>query len=142
MEWFGITGYGVEDPFKDMIRPDYKEPIKSRNLLKLEAAGKLNRPFYEMTSQLDCYLGRVDGYPYRSNDRLQRMRKKGTFKPIGPLSIYRYPSCTSMDFGWWQGDPALKNETWYLPHTRYPQANSEHTRFIDHQLKVYKVFRM
>ncbi|KAI4467087.1 sulfide:quinone oxidoreductase [Holotrichia oblita] len=95
-----------------------------------------------MTSQLDCYVGRVDGYAYHSNDRLHRMRKKGTFKPVGPLTMYKYPGCTSMDYGWWRLDPALKDQTWYLSQTNYPQPVSEHTRFIDHQLKVYKVFRM
>lgn len=41
MEWFGITTYGYEDPIKDMMRKDYKEPLRPKNLVKLEAAGIL-----------------------------------------------------------------------------------------------------
>lgn len=26
MEWFGLTLYGISDPIKDMMRPDYTEP--------------------------------------------------------------------------------------------------------------------
>lgn len=42
--------------------------------------------------------------------------------------MYNYPGCTSMDFGWWMGDPALKGETWYLPKATFPQPVSEYTK--------------
>lgn len=28
MEFFGLTSYGVSDPIKDMMRPDYQEPTE------------------------------------------------------------------------------------------------------------------
>lgn len=28
MEFFGLTAYGVSDPIKDMMRPDYQEPTE------------------------------------------------------------------------------------------------------------------
>lgn len=35
MEWFGATRYGVQDPIKDMMKTDYLEPRKPKDLVKV-----------------------------------------------------------------------------------------------------------
>lgn len=34
MEWFRITQDGPQDPFKDMMREDYKEPTEPIDLIQ------------------------------------------------------------------------------------------------------------
>lgn len=34
MEWFGIVHDGPQDPFKDMMRKDYKEPTTPVDLIQ------------------------------------------------------------------------------------------------------------
>ncbi|XP_022911841.1 uncharacterized protein [Onthophagus taurus] len=141
MDTYGVTIFGVTDPIKDMIRKDYVEPQVQGDLIEMEKQGKLRKPFYEIISEIDCYVGKVDGYAYRSYDRLARMRKKGNFKPVGPLEMYNYAGCTSMQPGWWTGDPALEGELWWYPPYRYVKNVSEQTKFIDFALRVDKAFR-
>lgn len=141
MEWFGITYWGFSNAFRDMIKPGYVEPTEFRNLLEAEAAGKLQKPFYEELRSLDTYMDEVDGYAYRSNERLHRMRTKGLRKPVGPTEMYRYPGCISMEIGWWVDDPALKDAKWLKVRPFYPQPMSEATKYVVHQLRSNKQFQ-
>lgn len=90
MEWFGLTIYGVPDPIKDIMRPDYVEPTVQPHINEIIAKGS-KKTFSELIAELDVYLGTADGYAYRSYDRLLRMRNKGMFKPVGNF----YPSLFS-----------------------------------------------
>ncbi|KAJ8951722.1 hypothetical protein NQ318_012572 [Aromia moschata] len=144
MEFFGLTSYGVGDPVKDFMRPDYKEPeIPPTNLLE---AGDDSKSFCERIKEIDCYIGFTDGYSYKSWDRLARMKKKYVIKPVGPCEMYKYPGVTSMNYGWFQCNSDLKNintdDNWFKPRTRYPVTTSEMSRYIDHCLKVDKHFKI
>lgn len=41
MEWFGLTLYGFQDCFKDMMRSDYKEPAVSPSFFEAVEKGLL-----------------------------------------------------------------------------------------------------
>lgn len=83
----------------------------------------------ELMAQLDCYVGHVDGYAYRSYDRLMRMRKKGVFKPKGPLDIYQYPGTDAMKTGWFLNDERLKRTNWHRTVTEFRKIPTDVTRF-------------
>lgn len=139
MEFFGLTSYGLTSPIKELVRPDYVEPDKPpKNILEVENRG--GRKFYETIKELDCYIGFADGFAYKSNDRMSRMRKKNVIKPYGSFDMYRKPAITSMEYGWWMSDPYLSEE-WYKPRSKRPLTTSEMSRFTDHCLKIDKYFR-
>ncbi|KAF2899723.1 hypothetical protein ILUMI_06449 [Ignelater luminosus] len=141
MEWFGITLYGFPDYFKDLMRPDYKEPEVQPDLYEVIAKGT-NKRFTELVSELDCYIGRADGYAYKSYDRLIRMRKKGMFKPVGPTDMYNYPGTDFMRPGFWLADPDLKGETWYKPRTFQPKPYTEISQYVHAAKKIDKFFKL
>ncbi|KAJ8925439.1 hypothetical protein NQ315_009272 [Exocentrus adspersus] len=129
MEFFGLTSYGVSDPIKDMMRPDYQEPTSpSDNTLTASS----DKSFCEKIKELDCYIGFTDGFAYRSWDRLTRMRKKYVFKPVGPYEMYLYPGANSMEYGWFHSDPSLdfpsSSDNWYKPRKTYPMIASDVSR--------------
>lgn len=139
MEFFGLTEYGVTSPIKDMVRPDYEEPqTLPKNLLKVE--DKSGQKFSERMKELDCYIGFADGFAYRSNNRMNQMRKKHVIKPFGSFDIYQYPGVTSMAYGWWLSDSSLTDK-WYKPRNKRPLTTSEMSRFTDHCLKIDKYCR-
>ncbi|XP_076264653.1 uncharacterized protein LOC143198917 [Rhynchophorus ferrugineus] len=144
MEFFGLTSYGFSAPIKDMLRDDYTEPENpvSNKFVKM---GKDEHSFTEKMKELDCYLGEVDGFAYRSSDRLTRMRRKYLFKPVGPCDMYRYPGVNSMKYGWWNNDPDIRNlsasDNWFMP-KRFNITTSEMSRFVNHCLKVDKSFKL
>ncbi|XP_023311428.1 uncharacterized protein LOC111692009 [Anoplophora glabripennis] len=131
MEFFGLTAYGVSDPIKDMMRPDYQEPTEPpKDIHSDDSKGN----FCERIKELDCYIGFTDGYAYRSWDRLTRMRKKYVFKPVGPYEMYLYPGVNSMCYGWWYSDPLLERNksspNWYLPRNTYPMTGSDISKYF------------
>lgn len=139
MEFFGLTSYGVTSPIKDMVRPDYVEPENPpKNILEVE--DKSGQKFSERIKELDCYIGLADGFAYRSNDRMTRMKKKHVIKPVGSFDVYQYPATTSMECGWWTSDTSLKEE-WYKPRVKKPLTTSVMSRFLDHCLHVDKYFK-
>lgn len=139
MEWFGITCYGVADPIKDMIKEGYREPEVQPNIRNV-IDGDPTKTFTELVRELDCYSGRIDGFAYRSADRLRRMRKKGMFKPVGPCEMYRFPGTDSMKYGYC--DPALLGKDWYKQRVFKPNPTTEISRFLDEAKKSDKYFRM
>lgn len=140
MEFFGMTKYGVASPIKDMVREEYVEPeTPPKNLLEVE--DKSGQKFSERIKELDCIIGFADGFAYRSNDRMNRIKNKHIIKPFGSFDIYKYPGITSMEYGWWLSDPSLKDAEWYKPRVKRPLTTTEMSRFIDHSLKIDKYFR-
>ncbi|XP_065169066.1 uncharacterized protein [Atheta coriaria] len=119
MEWFGATRYGVQDPIKDMMKTDYLEPRKPKDLVKVYESSDKTKPFATYIAELDVYLGQADGNAYKSYARLIKMRKKANFKPFGPADMYKYPGCASMEYGWFLSDPKLQNATWHVTHNQY-----------------------
>ncbi|XP_018322029.1 uncharacterized protein LOC108734831 [Agrilus planipennis] len=141
MDWFGITCYGVADPIKDFMDPNYNEPVKMENVfekLKRYPAGtRLN----DISTDFDPYLGTCDGYAYGSFDRLDKMRKKGFLKPVGPLEMYRKSGTGQNDFGFFLKDTELMGKDWHYT-KRLSRINSEMTNFFNECLKSNKYFRM
>ncbi|KAL1518332.1 hypothetical protein ABEB36_001971 [Hypothenemus hampei] len=137
MEFFGLTQYGFSNPVKDMIREDYKEPKSPNHQINS------TKSFSEKIRELDCYIGTADGYAYGSNDRLNRMRRKYLWKPIGPNDIYKYPGTNSMNYGWWNYDSSLNpEENWFRPRITYSITTSEMSRFINNCLSIDKYFKL
>lgn len=123
-----------------MMRPDYQEPEKiPKNLLEVE--DKSGQKFSERMKELDCYIGFADGFAYKSNDRMTRMKKKHVVKPFGSFDIFLNPGLTSMEYGWWMSDPYLKTDEWFKPRIKRPLVNTEMSRYTDHCLKIDKNFR-
>nr|CAI5818200.1 unnamed protein product [Callosobruchus analis] len=140
MEFFGLTSYGFSDPIKDMMRDDYTEP-KSPPINILEVSDKKGGDFFQSIKELDCYIGYADGYAYRSWERLQKMKRKYVVKPVGPVDMYKYPGVCSMQYGWWNSDPLLAEDKWYLPREKHPMTTSEISRYVTHCLAVDKGFK-
>ncbi|XP_050501517.1 uncharacterized protein LOC126881336 [Diabrotica virgifera virgifera] len=139
MDFFGLTFYGSSDPFSDMVRADYIEPIAPpKNPLKAES--KVKKSLSEKIKILDCYIGHADGYAYRSHERLEKMKRKYVRKPDGPIDMYNYPGTTAMEIGWWQTDTTLDSETWHKE-KRYPSTKSELSRYVEICMKKDKAFR-
>lgn len=138
MEWFGITCYGVPDPIKDLVRDDYHEPEDAPPSKDI-VLNNPTKPLTELVKQLDCYIGPIDGYAYRSHDRLARMRIKGTAKPVGPYEMYRRPATTSMNYGFC--DPDLIGKSWYKQRDFRPRPRTDIGKFLDAAKKVDKYFR-
>ncbi|VVC90740.1 unnamed protein product [Leptidea sinapis] len=86
---------------------------------------------FEKIRVIDCYIGRVNGFAYGSSQRFIKMKRKGVIKPVGPGMMYRLPPATSIEYGWWQYDPVLKNKTWYITVPRRPQPSSPNTLILD-----------
>ncbi|XP_050306323.1 uncharacterized protein LOC126743329 [Anthonomus grandis grandis] len=144
MEFFGLTQYGFSNPIKDMMRDDYKEPKKPP---EGEAESeKMKKSFGEKIKELDCYIGTANGFAYGSSDRLLRMRRKYMWKPVGPFEMHKYPGVNSMNYGWWNYDPALTclpaEENWYRPRVTHSITTSEMSRFINYCLTMDKYFKM
>lgn len=135
-----MTSYGFSDPIKDMIRPDYKEPVEKSPINFEEVKRRSGQMFSDSVKELDCYLGNVDGYAYGSWDRLSRMRRKYVIKPVGPGDMYLYPGTSSMKCGWWMCDPDLK-DGWYKPRMVYGVTTSEMSRYLNYCMSIDRSFR-
>ncbi|XP_022122941.2 uncharacterized protein LOC110998549 [Pieris rapae] len=138
MEFFGLTLFGPQNYIKDTLRCDYKEPVSKEEAdcfiqkikKDLNAQGK-NVNDIDVIRLIDCYIGRVNGFAYGSAQRFTKMKRKGVIKPVGPADMYRIPATTSIDYGWWQHDPALLNTSWYITDPRRPQPASPNTLILD-----------
>lgn len=111
-------------------------------MVALLSLGQSSKSLAETMAELDCYIGHVDGYAYCSYDRLIRMRKKGVFKPKGPVDIYQYPSMSSMTHGWWLTDEKLKNEKWFLPVKEYRLVPTDVIRYYQEALLIDRCFKL
>lgn len=58
---------------------------------------QIKKPEITIIRQIDCYIGRVNGFAYGSIVRFGKMKRKGVMKPVGPCDIYRNPAVTSME---------------------------------------------
>ncbi|XP_045524717.1 uncharacterized protein LOC123714497 [Pieris brassicae] len=138
MEFFGLTLFGPQNYIRDTLRSDYKEPESKEEAdyfiqkIKndLNAQGKSINDI-DVIRLIDCYIGRVNGFAYGSSQRFTKMKRKGVIKPIGPADMYRIPTTTSIDYGWWQQDPALLTTSWYITDPRRPQPSSPNTLILD-----------
>ncbi|XP_034841085.1 uncharacterized protein [Maniola hyperantus] len=139
MEFFGVSLYGPQNYIKDTIKDYYKEPTSKKEVKSLMKKVILNstlpkmiqRPDIDTVRIIDVYIGRVDGFAYGSSQRFMKMKRKGVIKPVGPADMYRLPPTTSLEFGWWQHDPAITNSNWHVTYPRYPQPISPNSRILD-----------
>ncbi|XP_045451012.1 uncharacterized protein LOC123659890 [Melitaea cinxia] len=139
MEFFGISLYGPQNYIKDILRDDYKEPTTEEDvnafmkkvIQNSTMPKKVERPDVDKIRIIDCYIGRVNGFAYGSSQRFIKMKRKGVLKPVGPADMYRLPATSSIEYGWWQHDPAINESSWYKTHPRRPQPSSPNTLTLD-----------
>ncbi|XP_026323448.1 uncharacterized protein LOC113232827 [Hyposmocoma kahamanoa] len=139
MEFFGLTLYGPQNYFKDVMREDYKEPmvktevapIIEKVIAKSTCPKECDRPDHNIIRIIDCYMGRVNGFAYGSIQRFIKMKRKGVIKPVGPVDQYRLPPATSNEYGWFLCDTALEGKDWYVTSPRHPQPSSPNTLILD-----------
>ncbi|KAK5648939.1 hypothetical protein RI129_003831 [Pyrocoelia pectoralis] len=120
MEWFGLTLYGYPDSIKAFMRDDYVEPVvqQTTNLGS-------KKPFAELLTTIDIYIGRTDGYCYKSIDRYKKMRQRGVRKPVAPNEMYSEPITTAMDMSFWTNDPDLQLTDWYKKRSYRPKPSTD-----------------
>ncbi|XP_023955244.2 uncharacterized protein LOC112058566 [Bicyclus anynana] len=139
MEFFGISLYGPQNYIKDQLNDNYHEPRSKAEVKPLmekvinssSLPIKLSRPDINTIRIVDIYIGRVDGFAYGSTQRFMKMKRKGVIKPVGPADMYRLPSTSSYEYGWWQHDPAITSSDWHVTSIRYPQPVSPYSRVLD-----------
>ncbi|KAI5638476.1 hypothetical protein NE865_08942 [Phthorimaea operculella] len=136
MEFFGISSYGPQNYFKDILREGYREPMSKeevgpimKHVRETSACNHVQRP--EKKGINVKVVEDYNGFAYGSNLRFQKMQRKAIFHPPGPADMYRLPPTTSNDIGWWVCDPELISEDWYKPRKFYPQAMSPRTKIFD-----------
>ncbi|XP_064594968.1 sperm microtubule inner protein 11-like [Liolophura sinensis] len=71
-----------------------------------------------------------------------KMRTKHIRNHTDPMSIYRYPLTTSQNYGWLRMDRSLREKLPWTHVARYPQVNSEMTRFVDEMATTNREFRL
>ncbi|KAM3960197.1 uncharacterized protein ACR2FA_005829 [Aphomia sociella] len=139
MEFFGLTLYGPQNYIKDSMREEYQEPYSKDEvkplMQKIEMYStmpkQIQKPDVDTIRLIDCYIGRVNGFAYGSSQRYIKMKRKGVIKPVGPSDMYRFPTTTAMEYGWWQHDPEIALSTWSNTYPRYPQPMSPNTLTLD-----------
>ncbi|KOB75669.1 Uncharacterized protein OBRU01_07462 [Operophtera brumata] len=137
MEFFGVTSYGPQNYIKDVMKAEYHEPINMEDAIRVlqnvEKYSTLPKKviYYSLIRQIDCYLGRVNGFAYGSTQRFIKMKRKGVIKPVGPCDMFKVPPTTSFEYGWWQHDAALLSKDWYRTTSRFPQQSSPNTLILD-----------
>ncbi|KAJ2940459.1 hypothetical protein O0L34_g143 [Tuta absoluta] len=136
MEFFGLTSYGPQNYFQDMLREGYREPMSKqdvgpvmKHVKETSACNHIGRP--EKKGQYANIVEEDNGFAYGSNNRFHKMQQRAIFHPAGPGDMYRFPPTTSTEVGWWVYDPELSKEDWYKPRKNYPQAISARTRTFD-----------
>lgn len=98
MEWFGLSLYGCPDPIKDMMRPDYKEPVDPPTGTHHRQNFRSSYiPFWKfhpepevniiLRPEFECNSGPPDGFAYNSHRRLIALRNKAIRKPVGKYKI-------------------------------------------------------
>ncbi|KAJ8735015.1 hypothetical protein PYW08_014265 [Mythimna loreyi] len=139
MEFFGITMYGPQNSFADMMKEQYKTPTKKEAVKPLmekimeysTLPKKIQRPDIDVIRVIDLYIGRVNGFSYGSSERFRKMKRKGVLLPPFPCDMYRYPPTSYSEYGWWQHDPELLKTNWYETTPRYPLPAAPNTLILD-----------
>ncbi|KAB0803913.1 hypothetical protein PPYR_00883 [Photinus pyralis] len=141
MEWFGITMYGYPDPLKAYMRDDYVEPEVQPTVYEQLAKGT-KKQFADLLATIDVYIGRADGYSYKSIDRYKRMKRRGVPKPVAPNEMYSHPLTTAMETSFWTNDPELQDADWYKKRSYQPKPSTDIGRFVEAAKKIDKFFKL